>query len=448
MPTSPTPARSPHTPRGRQGGPRPPPPVGGLAARRAALALIDAALARRGGMEDVDEADLAGLEGRDRGFARALALGTLRWLGPVDRALSARLRKPPPPAVTSLLRLGAAQMLALDTPPHAAVSTTLALAASIPDARPFVKLMNAVLRGLDRERPVVTPDQFAPDWLLARWRAAYGEETALAIAARIAEEPPTDLSLRDPLDAAAIAEAVEGAVLPGPTVRTGRRGDVSAWPGFAGGRWWVQDAAAALPARLLSVTPDQTALDLCAAPGGKTLQLAAAGARVVAVDRSEARLARVRDNLARTGLEAELVAADAATWDDSRLFDVVLLDAPCSATGTFRRHPDVLWTSRPADIATLAAAQARLLNAAARRVKPGGRLVYCVCALEPEEGEALVAPFLSRHPEMALEPITAGEGGAPATAVRSDGTLRLLPNVDPPAGGLDGFFIARFRRMG
>ena len=397
-------------------------------------------------MEDADEADLAGLDGRDRGFARALALGTLRWLGPVDRALAARLRKPPPPGVSRLLRLGAAQMLALDTPAHAAVSTTLALAPADPETRPFIKLMNAVLRGLDRERPTVTPDQFAPDWLMARWRAAYGEDVALAIAARIAEEPPTDLSLRDPAEAEAVAEAVAGVVLPGPTVRTQRRGDLPAWPGFAEGRWWVQDAAAAIPARLLEVQPGQTAVDLCAAPGGKTLQLAAAGAAVVAVDRSEGRLGRVRDNLARMGLEAELVAADAATWADDRTFDAVLLDAPCSATGAFRRHPDVLWTSRPADIASLAAAQARLLDAAARRVKPGGRLVYCVCALEPEEGEAQIAPFLSRHPEMALDPVVPGEGGTPAAAVREDGTLRLLPSFDPPVGGLDGFFVARFRR--
>ncbi len=433
---------------------RPPParrdraPPGGLAARRAALALVDAALARRGGMDDADDAGLAGLDGRDRGFARALALATLRWLGPIDRILSARLRKPPPAAVSSLLRLGATQMLALGTPPHAAVSTTLALAAENAEARPFVKLINAVLRGLDRDRPPSTPALFAPDWLLARWRAAYGEEAALAIAARISEEPPADLSVRDPLDATAVAEAVDGVVLPGLTVRTGRRGDVSLWPGFLEGRWWVQDAAAALPARLLGVTPDQTALDLCAAPGGKTLQLTAAGARVVAVDRSEARMARVRENLARTGLQAELVAADAAVWDDGRVFDAVLLDAPCSATGVFRRHPDVLWTCSAADIAPLAAAQARLLDAAARRVSPGGRLVYCVCALEPEEGEAQVAPFLSRHPEMALEPIAAAGDGAPAEGLRQDGTLRLLPSFDPPAGGLDGFFAARFRRMG
>jgi 16S rRNA (cytosine967-C5)-methyltransferase len=202
-----------------------------------------------------------------------------------------------------------------------------------------------------------------------------------------------------------------------------------------------------MPVRLLDATPGQTALDLCAAPGGKTLQLAAAGARVVAVDRAEARLGRVRDNLARMGLEAETVCADGAVWDDGRTFDAVLLDAPCSATGVFRRHPDVLWTCSPSDFAPLAAAQARLLDAAARRVKPGGRLVYCVCALEPEEGEGQVAPFLSRRPEMALEPIAAGVGGAPAAALRPDGTLRLLPSFDRPPGGLDGFFVARFRRL-
>lgn len=397
-------------------------------------------------MEAVEGEALAGLDGRDRGFARALALAALRWRGPIERVLAARMHKPPPAPVLALMHLGATQLLALDVPAHAAVSTTLALVQQAKETRPFAKLVNAVLRGLDRERPAVTPDQFAPDWLLARWRAAYGEETALRLAARIAEEPPTDLTLRDPADAAALAEALEAEVLPGPVLRTARRGDVAAWPGFADGRWWVQDAAAGVPARLLEVSPGRTALDLCAAPGGKTLQLAAAGARVTALDRSAARLERVRDNLARTGLEAELIAADAAAWDDGRQFDAVLLDAPCSATGTFRRNPDVLWTSRPADIASLAATQASLLDAAARRTAPGGRLVYCVCSLEPEEGEAQAAAFLQRRPEMTLDPIGPGEGGAPAEGMRSDGTLRLLPSFETPVGGVDGFFIARFRR--
>jgi 16S rRNA (cytosine967-C5)-methyltransferase len=371
----------------------------------------------------------------------------LRWRGPIEQALAGRLRKPPPEAVMRLLHLGVTQRLALDTPAHAAVSTTLAIAAGEREARPFVKLINAVLRGLDREPPTVEPVQFAPDWLYARWRAAYGEATAQALAARITAEPPTDLSLRDPAEAEAIAAAIEGVALAGGTVRTARRGDLATWPGFAEGRWWVQDAAAAIPARLLAAGPDQTALDLCAAPGGKTLQLAAMGARVTALDRSPDRLKRVKDNLDRIGLDAEVVAADAAAWRDARQFDAVLLDAPCSATGTFRRHPDVLWTARPADIASLAASQARLLDAAAARVKPGGRLVYCVCSLEPEESEAQVAPFLARRPEMRSDPIAPGEGGLPDGAVPADGTARLLPSMDDPVGGLDGFFIARFRRI-
>ncbi len=421
-------------------------PPAGLEARRAALRLVEAALARRGGMEDADGSNLAALDSRDRGFARTLALTTLRWQGPIDRVLAARLRKPPPDAVIRLLRLGAAQILALDTPPHAAVSTTLALAGETPGAKMLIKLINAVLRGLDRERPVIEPASFIPDWLFARWRAAYGEETALALAGRVAEEPATDLSLKTPDAAGALAEAVEGVVLPGHTVRSALRGDVSTWPGFDEGGWWVQDAAAAIPARLLAPEPGQTALDLCAAPGGKTLQLAAMGAQVTALDRSAKRLERVRANLERTGLKAEVLTADAASWTDKREFDAVLLDAPCSATGTFRRHPDVLWTCKPGDIASLAADQSRLLDSAAGRVRPGGRLVYCVCSLEPEEGESQVQAFLTRHPEMRLEPVQPGEGGAPAEAIDARGAVRLMPSLTEPAGGMDGFYIARFRR--
>ncbi len=398
-------------------------------------------------MEDAESGVLARLEGRDRGFARAMALATLRWLGPIDRTLALRLRKAPPTSVTRLLRLGAAQMLALDTPAHAAVSTTLALAAEDRDAKMLIKLINAVLRGIDRDRPSPEAADFAPDWLMARWRVAYGD-AADAVAARIAEEPPTDLSLRDATIAAALADALEGEVLPGHTVRTPRRGDLAAWPGFDRGDWWVQDAAAAIPARLLHAQPEEAILDLCAAPGGKTLQLVAAGGRVTTLDRSAARLVRLRENLARIGLEAEVIAADVATWADPRTFDAVLLDAPCSSTGTFRRHPDVLWTCKPADIAALAATQAKLLDAAVGKVRPGGRLVYCVCSLEQEEGEGQIAAFLARQPEMRLDPIGPGEGGAPEAALRSDGTLRILPSQDPPAGGLDGFFVARFRRNG
>jgi 16S rRNA (cytosine967-C5)-methyltransferase len=418
----------------------------GLPARAAALDLLTAALGRRAGLEEgLTHPALAVLEPRDRAFARALVMATLRRLGPIDQALQARLSKPPPERVVQILRLGAAQLFALGAPAHAAVSTAVDLAQARKESRPFKGLVNAVLRGLLREPPELDdPERLAPPWLYARWRAAHGEASAHAIAALIAEEPATDLTPKAAADAEAIAAALEGEALPGGSVRVHRRGDVSAWPGFAEGGWWVQDAAAAIPARLLAAGPGQGVLDLCAAPGGKTLQLAAAGATVTAVDRSAPRLERVAQNLARMGLSAEIVAADGASWGEGRLFDAVLLDAPCSATGTFRRHPDVLWTARPSDVASLAAVQARLLDAAARRVRPGGRLVYCVCSLEPEEGEAQVQAFLQRTSDFALEPVAPGEGGAPEASVRPDGTLRILPHH--MAGGLDGFYAARLRR--
>ena len=418
--------------------------IRGLPARRAALDLLTAALARRTGLEEASATNaFRGLEPRDRGFARALTLATLRHLGPIDRALDARLAKPPPEAVRNILRLGLAQAVALGAPAYAAVAASVDLAGASAATRPFKGLVNAVLRALTREPPNLSdPEALAPPWLFARWRAAYGEDTARAIAATIAAEPATDLSLRTPDPA--LAEALEAEILPGGTLRTLRRGDVSAWPGFDDGTWWVQDANAAVPARLLAVGPGMTALDLCAAPGGKTLQLAAAGATVTALDRSAARLERLKENLARTGLAAETVTADAAAWDDPRTFDAVLLDAPCSATGTFRRNPDVLWAARPGDIAALAGVQSRMLDAAAAKVAPGGRLVYCVCSLEPEEGEAQTIGFLARHPEFRIEPAQPGEGGAPDASLTSDGALRLLPHHR--AGGGDGFYAVRFRR--
>ncbi|NGM50184.1 methyltransferase domain-containing protein [Caulobacter sp. 602-2] len=416
----------------------------GLPAREAALALLDAALSRRGGLDEAATTNaFRALEPRERAFARALAMAALRRLGPVDRALAAKLSKEPPPRVRNLLRLGATQAFFLDVPAFAAVATSVELAGANKASRPFKGLVNAVLRGLLRDgAPPDDPSTLVPPWLFARWAGAWGQDDARALAAVVAEEPATDLSLKPGTDVAALAEAIEAEVLPGDTLRTRRRGDVAGWPDFEAGTWWVQDAAAAIPARLLDVKPGETAVDLCAAPGGKTLQLAATGAKVVAVDRSAARLKRVTENLARIGLEAEVVAADASTWDDARTFDAVLLDAPCSATGTFRRHPDVLWAARPGDVASLATVQSALLDSAARRTAPGGRLVYCVCSLEPEEGEAQVEAFLARHPEFSLSPIGAGEGGAPEGSLTARGTLRLLPHHRE--GGQDGFFAARF----
>jgi 16S rRNA (cytosine967-C5)-methyltransferase len=415
-------------------------------ARAAAVELLTAALARKAGLEAALEGPpLAALTSQDRAFARALAMTTLRRLGLIDRMLAHRLQREPPERVRMILRVGVAQLFWLDVPAYAAVDSSVALAGASRETRGFKALVNAVLRGLGREGLVAAdPADLAPPWLFARWRAAYGEADARAIAAGIASEPATDLTPREPADALALAAALEAQVLPSGSLRRGARGRVEDWPGFAEGRWWVQDAAAAIPARAIAARPGETVLDLCAAPGGKTLQLAAGGAKVTAVDRSAVRLQRLTEALARTGLAAEAIAADAETWDDGRTFDAVLLDAPCSSTGTFRRNPDVLWTLRPADIAKLAEVQTRVLNAASRRVRPGGRLVYCVCSLEPEEGESQARAFLKRDPEFALTSVAPDETGAPPASVTPDGWLRILPHhLD---GGLDGFFIAKLAR--
>jgi len=419
-------------------------PSDGLASREAALHLLAATLARRGGLDGaLGSGGFSRLDSRDRAFARALAMAALRHLGPIDKALDAKLQKDPPARVRHILRLGATQAFWLDVPDFAAVSTSVELAEAEKGSRPFKGLVNAVLRRLIAAGPPpADPESLAPPWLYARWRSAYGDQAA-EIAAKIAEEPATDLTPRGEADE--LAKALEAEVLPGGSLRTRLKGDLTGWPGYPQGSWWVQDAAAAVPARLLNVKSGETALDLCAAPGGKTLQLAAAGASVVAVDRSAARLRRLKENLERTQLTAEVIVADAETWEDPRTFDVVLLDAPCASTGTFRRNPDVLWAIRPPDIAKLAQVQARLLDSAAARVKSGGRLVYCVCSLEPEEGEAQVPAFVKRHPDFRLDPIQPGEGGAPEASVTPDGCLRILPHHLP--GGLDGFFAARFVRL-
>ena len=419
----------------------------GLPARAAALDMLHAALARRAGLDDaLARPPFSGLPVRERAHARAMVMATLRNLGPIDKALTGKLQRPPPEMVINLLRIGAAQLYYMEAPDFAVVSTSVDLADSRKDTRAFKGLVNAVLRALAREgKPAEDAAALAPDWLLSRWKAAWGADDALKIAAMIAKEPQTDLSFRDPAAAPALAEGLEAHELPGGSWRTDKGGALTEWPGFADGAWWVQDASAAIPVRLLDLKPGQSAIDLCAAPGGKTLQMAAAGAEVVAIDRSAPRLKRVAENLARMGLTAETHAAEAGTWADARLFDAVLLDAPCTSTGTFRRHPDVLWASRAGDVAPLAQSQAKLLDSAAQRVKPGGRLLYCVCSLEPEEGEGQVAGFLKRHADFAIDPIAPGEGGAPAASVTPQGALRILPfHIE---GGGDGFFAVRLRRL-
>lgn len=438
-------------------GPRPPRPDAprdeaadiGVEARLAAGVLLNAALEGRGGMDSAQTfREIAALPAPDRAFARAVAMAALRRLGEIDQILDRRLNKAPPLPVRTILRIALAQTLVLETPAFAAVSTAVKLAERDPKTRPYKNLVNAVLRGVGRDGPgLTTAESNLPDWIAARWKATWGEQGLIALALVAREEPPTDLSLKPGADAGALATAVDGEVLPGGTVRTGRRGDVASWPGFEDGNWWVQDAAAAVPARLLAPGAGESIIDLCAAPGGKTLQLAASGAEVVALDRSDSRLKRLRANLERTGLSAEVVAVPAEDWEDDRTFDAVLLDAPCTATGTFRRNPEVLRATKPADVAKLADVQHRLLDAAAERVKPGGRLVYCVCSMEREEGETQIIAFLRRNPAFRTAPAVPAEVGAPDEALTPEGWLRILPSMWTDKGGVDGFFVARLDRV-
>ncbi|WP_427790331.1 RsmB/NOP family class I SAM-dependent RNA methyltransferase [Brevundimonas diminuta] len=421
----------------------------GVEARLVAGVLLNAALEKRTGLDEaLSQSPARDLPPQDRAFARAVAMAALRRLGEIDQILDRRLQKAPPLAVLTILRVALAQTLVLDTPAFAAVSTAVKLAERDPKTRPYKNLVNAVLRGVGRDGPgLTTAESNLPDWLAQRWKATYGEAALIGLALATREEPATDLTAKPGVDPAELAASVEGEALPGGTVRTGKRGDVAAWPGFEAGDWWVQDAAAAVPARLLAVKAGETALDLCAAPGGKTLQLAAAGAEVTALDRSEARLKRLRQNFERMGLKAEVVAIPAEDWEDDRLFDAVLLDAPCTATGTYRRNPEVLRATRPADVAKLADVQHRLLDAAAEKVKPGGRLVYCVCSLEREEGETQVIAFLRRNPAFRTIAAVPAEVGAPDEALTPEGWLRILPSQWAEKGGLDGFFAAKLERI-
>ncbi|OYX20462.1 MAG: rRNA methyltransferase [Brevundimonas diminuta] len=421
----------------------------GVEARLVAGILLNAALEKRTGLDEaLSQSPARDLPPQDRAFARAVAMAALRRLGEIDQILERRLQKAPPLAVMTILRVALAQTLVLETPAFAAVSTAVKLAERDAKTRPYKNLVNAVLRGVGRDGPgLTTAESNLPDWLAARWKATYGEAALIGLALATREEPATDLTAKPGVDPAELAASVEGEALPGGTVRTGKRGDVAAWPGFEAGDWWVQDAAAAVPARLLAVKAGETALDLCAAPGGKTLQLAAAGAEVVALDRSETRLKRLRQNFERMKLKAEVVAVPAEDWEDDRTFDAVLLDAPCTATGTYRRNPEVLRATRPADVAKLADVQHRLLDAAAEKVKPGGRLVYCVCSLEREEGETQVIAFLRRNPAFRTVAAVPAEVGAPDEALTPEGWLRILPSQWAERGGLDGFFAAKLERI-
>lgn len=423
-----------------------------LAARKAALAVIGGVLAKNRTLEDMlASPPFAALAGDDRAFASFLIRTTLRRLGQIDALIDHCLDRPLPAKariVHDCLRLGIAQLLFSGTADHAAVSTTVELCRDAGQF-PYAKLANAVMRRIQREGAELVEAQDAqklntPAWLFASWVDAYGEATARAIADAHLETPPLDLTPKR--DAETWARDLLGDVVLGGTVRLTDGGDVAKLPGFEDGAWWVQDAAARLPVLLAGDVAGKTAYDLCAAPGGKTMELANGGATVTALDISKNRLARVAENLARVGLSAELMCADARQWQAPAPADVVLLDAPCSATGTVRRHPDVPYLKTPADIAKLAAVQDALLSAAADMVAPGGLLIYATCSLQPEEGPERIAAFLENDPRFAREAVSAAEIGGLDNAVTADGDLRTLPCQLAEIGGLDGFYAARLRR--
>ena len=410
--------------------------------RAAAARILTGVLSKRLPM---DETPLARLKGRDRGFARALAATTLRRLGQIDAIVTSFLAHPPKDAaLMDLLRLGACQLIFMGTPPHAAVSTTVDLAAK-PSQK---KLLNAVLRRIAAEGPGLALAQDparlnTPDWLWESWSAAYGEDTCRLISAQHLEEPPLDLTLKE--GRRAQSESLGGIRLATGSLRLAARGPVSQLPGYAAGDWWVQDAAAALPAKLLGGVEGMRVIDLCAAPGGKTAQLAAAGARVTAVDRAPKRVRRLEENLNRLGLKASVVEADATRWLPPEPADAVLVDAPCSATGIIRRHPDIARLKTPAEVETLTGVQDRLLTRALDMVKSGGVIVYCACSLEPEEGPARISSLLGSDAPLERVPVGAGEVGGLDRLLTAEGDLRTLPcHMD---GGMDGFYAARLRRL-
>lgn len=391
---------------------------------------LEAALATAA--RDLDRPD-------DRAFAHAIASEALRRLTDLDAIIDSATKRPLPDdsKARAALRIALVQALALGTPPHAAIATVLPLV----DGGPR-RLVHGVFGTLMRKGVALPDPPSLPPSVVQRWSEAWGDEVVEAAQRAIAEPPPLDLTFADD-----DPPGLDGINLMPRHLRLDRGAAVAGLTGYGEGRWWVQDIAASVPARLLGEGGGRTALDLCAAPGGKTMQLAAAGFKVTAVDSSESRLARLSENFARTRLPVATVAADVMTWQPKAPVDAILLDAPCSATGIFRRHPDVLHRVRPRAIAELAAGQAAMLKRAAAWLKPGGTLVYSVCSLEPEEGEAVLGAFLMAHPDYALDPIRPDELSGAFTPA-GDGTLRILPGALEAQGGADGFFVARMKRTG
>ncbi len=444
--------------RGKAGGP-PAPAVPGLAARKAAARLLAAVVDARTPLDGLTDNEhghpqYLALDMRDRALVRAILATALRHRVTIATLIARRLDKPLPANATTLahlLHVAAAQILFLDVPDSAAVDLAVTHARSDPRTVRFSGLVNAVLRALARAKAAELDTTLAatvdaPAWFAERLSAAYGPDAARAILAMHRHEAPLDITVKS--DPQMWADRLGGIVLPTGSVRLGKlTAPLTELPGFGEGAWWVQDAAASLPARLLGDIEGLRVADLCAAPGGKTAQLILAGAEVTALDTSRNRLARLRQNLDRLGLAATIVQADLLKFEPERPFDAVLLDAPCSSTGTVRRHPDVPWTKTQDDIAKLAGLQRRLLDRAVALTAPGGRVVFSNCSLDPMEGEDLLVRFLAATPQVRLDPVAADEVPGIAPFVTPQGTVRTTPaGLDlgsPPLSGLDGFFAAR-----
>jgi 16S rRNA (cytosine967-C5)-methyltransferase len=407
----------------------------GIVARATAVALLDGVLGEGRMLSDFSG---DGLAPADRARALRLAETVLRHLDPADRVLERHLRKSPPLTVRNILRLAVVER-AQGAPAHGTVNAAVEITRKGGKRTAHLAgLVNAVLRALPD--PLTLPVQKLPRWLRQPLVHTYGRDAVTAIEAVQAQEPPLDLTLR-----AGFPHPV-GDLLPTGSLRLRGPDQLSTLPGYAEGGWWVQDAAAALPAKLLQPQPGERILDLCAAPGGKTLQLAAAGAHVTALDISAPRMARLEANLARTGLTATLVTADALHWQPDTPFDAILLDAPCSATGTIRRHPDLPFVKDGSELASLTTLQSTLTDRALGWLKPGGRLVFSTCSLLPEEGEAQLAAALQRHPGLSIE--RPDLEGIDPTWWTPENALRLRPDYWADKGGMDGFFLARLRKAG
>lgn len=419
--------------------------------RARAVRLLSQVLNKNQLLEDALPSALKNLSSRDRSLARAMASTCLRHLGIIDALIDKMLDRPLPKKadnIRNVIRIGITQILFLNIPPHAAVHDTVEL---IPDNSKFKGLINALLRRTDRQGPKLLdkmnqPRRNTPDWLWDSWSSFYGEETATRIATAHLQEAPLDISVKS--DPEGWAEKLSASILPTGSLRREAGGSVMDMEGFDEGQWWVQDTSATLPAKLFGDIAGKTIADLCAAPGGKTAQLAVLGANVIAVDRSKARLQRLEENMTRLSLTVKVKVADATASVMDDLVDGILLDAPCSSTGTMRRHPDVALLKSEGDVKKLADLQSRLLDATVGQLKSGGILIYSTCSLQPEEGEQQIDSFLSRHPQMKRVPVNASEVGGLDEIINDKGDIRCFPfhlqseDTNIP-GGMDGFFACR-----